>query len=85
MRAKQLSQPAFLHDLEMLARFDLTNLASGIKLRQDSAPELRDAAQRLYTKSVITAADGGYLTPFGVSLLEYLDHLLNALTDEVTA
>lgn len=24
MRAKQLSQPAFLHDFELLARFDLT-------------------------------------------------------------
>lgn len=36
---------------------------------------------RLFQKGIITAADGGYLTPFGVSLLEYLDHLLNALTD----
>ena len=57
MRAKQLSQSAFIQDL----------------------------ALRLYQKGVITAADGGFLTPFGVSLLEYLDHLLNALTDEVAA
>jgi uncharacterized protein (TIGR02647 family) len=80
MRAKQLSQSAFIQDLALLARFDLTNLELGIKLHQDSDPELRESAQRLFQKGVITEADGGYLTPFGVSLLEYLDHLLNALT-----
>ena len=85
MRAKQLSQSAFIQDLALLARYDLTNLELGIKLHQDSDPELRESALRLYQKGVITAADGGFLTPFGVSLLEYLDHLLNALTDEVTA
>lgn len=36
---------------------------------------------RLFQKGIITAADGGYPDPFGVSLLEYLDHLLNALTE----
>ena len=85
MRAKQLSQSAFIQDLALLARYDLTNLELGIKLHQDSDPELRESALRLYQKGVITEADGGFLTPFGVSLLEYLDHLLNALTDEVAA
>lgn len=36
MRAKQLSQSAFIQDLALLARYDLTNLELGIKLRQDS-------------------------------------------------
>jgi hypothetical protein len=30
-------------------------------------------------QGLITAADGGYLTPFGMTMLEHLQHLLVAL------
>ena len=79
MRREWLTQPAFLADLTLLAQFDTKNLELGVKLHQDSDDVLRQAAQLLHAKGVITAADGGYLTPFGVSLLEHLDHLLLAL------
>lgn len=79
MRLSQLNHPAFLQDLRLLSLFDLTNLEQGLKLHRDSDAELQAAANRLFQNGVITAEDGGYLTPFGVSLLEHLDHLLTAL------
>ena len=79
MRREWLTQPALLADLTLLAQFDTKNLELGVKLHQVSDDSLRHAAQRLHAKGVITAVDGGYLTPFGVSLLEHLDHLLLAL------
>ena len=36
-------------------------------------------AARLHSQGLITAADGGYLTPFGMTMLEHLQHLLVAL------
>lgn len=79
MRTSSSAHSAFIQDISLLTRFDLTNLELGIKLHQDSDPSLRDAAQRLFRKGIITASDGGYLTPFGVSLLEHLNHLTQAL------
>ncbi|MFC3914404.1 TIGR02647 family protein [Pseudaeromonas sharmana] len=79
MRLSQLNQPTFWQDLRLLSLFDLNNLEKGIKLHRDSEPELQAAAVRLFQNGVITAEDGGYLTPFGVNLLEHLDHLLTAL------
>lgn len=43
---------------------------------------MQAAALRLHAKGIITSADGGFLTPFGVILLEHLDHLLMALVTE---
>lgn len=82
MRKEQLNQPSFIEDLNLLACYDLKNLELGIKLHQECEPAMRAAAARLYAKGVITAADGGFLTPFGVILLEHLDHLLMALVAE---
>ena len=79
MRLSQLNHPAFWQDLRLLSLFDLTNLEQGLKLHRDSDAQLQSAANRLFQNGVITAEDGGYLTPFGVSLLEHLDHLLTAL------
>ncbi|MGL4207538.1 MAG: TIGR02647 family protein [Aeromonadaceae bacterium] len=82
MRKEQLNQPSFIEDLNLLACYDLKNLELGIKLRQDCEPAMHAAALRLHAKGIITAADGGFLTPFGVILLEHLDHLLMALVAE---
>ena len=79
MRRDCLTQPAFLADLNLLAQFDSKNLEQGLKLHQGSDESLRAAALRLHAKGVITAPDGGYLTPCGVSLLEHLEHLVQAL------
>ncbi len=79
MRLTQLNQPSFLQDLRMLALFDPANLEQGIKLHSDSDAELQAAASRLHRNGILTDVDGGYLTPFGVTLVEHLDHLLTAL------
>ena len=65
MRLSQLNHPAFWQDLRLLSLFDLTNLEQGLKLHRDSDAELQAAANRLFQNGVITAEDGGYLTPFG--------------------
>ena len=69
----------FVNELKILACFDPANMTLGIKLRTDMSEALCQAAARLHSQGLITAADGGYLTPFGMTMLEHLQHLLVAL------
>ncbi|MFX2597868.1 TIGR02647 family protein, partial [Enterobacter roggenkampii] len=65
--------------LKVLACFDPANLSVGIKLRSDMSDTLCQAAGRLHQQGLISAEDGGYLTPFGMTMVEHLQHLLVAL------
>ncbi|MGL5502702.1 MAG: DUF5669 family protein, partial [Aeromonas veronii] len=47
--------------------------------RSDMSDELCQAAVRLHQQGLISAEDGGYLTPFGMTMVEHLQHLLVAL------
>ena len=69
----------FVNGLKILACFDPANMNLGIKLRSDMTDELCQAAQRLHQQGLISAADGGYLTPFGMTMVEHMQHLLVAL------
>ncbi|EOD53588.1 TIGR02647 family protein [Aeromonas molluscorum] len=69
----------FVHELKVLACFDPANLSVGIKLRSDMSDALRQAAGRLHQQGLISTEDGGYLTPFGMTMVEHLQHLLVAL------
>ncbi|MGL5812496.1 TIGR02647 family protein [Aeromonas sp.] len=69
----------FVNELKILACFDPANMSQGIKLRSDLSPALSLAAERLHSQGMISAVDGGYLTPFGMTMLEHLQHLLVAL------
>ncbi|MGE6107322.1 TIGR02647 family protein [Aeromonas sobria] len=69
----------FVHELKILACFDPANMSVGIKLRSDMSDALCQAAQRLHSQGLISAIDGGYLTPFGMTMVEHLQHLLVAL------
>ena len=69
----------FVNELKILACFDPANMSLGIKLRSDMSEELCLAAQRLHSQGMIRAVDGGYQTPFGMTMLEHLQHLLVAL------
>ena len=53
----------FVNDLKILACFDPANMSLGIKLRSDMSDELCQAAVRLHQQGLISAEDGGYLTP----------------------
>ncbi|PJG59950.1 TIGR02647 family protein [Aeromonas cavernicola] len=68
-----------INQLKVLACFDPANLSLGIKLRSDMAEELCQAAAHLHRQGLISAEDGGYLTPFGMTMVEHLQHLLVAL------
>ncbi|MCF3098504.1 TIGR02647 family protein [Aeromonas australiensis] len=68
-----------INQLKILACFDPANLSQGIKLRSDMSQALCEAAARLHQQGLISAEDGGYLTPFGMTMVEHLQHLLVAL------
>ncbi|WP_421189134.1 TIGR02647 family protein [Aeromonas enteropelogenes] len=68
-----------INQLKILACFDPANMSLGIKLRSDMSEELCRAAARLHQQGLISAEDGGYLTPFGMTMVEHLQHLLVAL------
>lgn len=69
----------FVNELKILACFDPANLSVGIKLRSDMSEALCQAAANLHRQGLISAVDGGYLTPFGMTMVEHLHHLLVAL------
>jgi uncharacterized protein (TIGR02647 family) len=69
----------FVNELKILACFDPANMSLGIKLRSDMSTELCEAAARLHQQGLISTADGGYLTPFGMTMVGHLQHLLVAL------
>jgi len=70
-----------LEELNILMRYNLDTTLTGIKIHHSSAdPTLIAAAQRLYSKGLITQADGGYLTPMGHEAAEQAQMLLGLLT-----
>lgn len=75
--------PELAAELELLARFDLRSLHSGIKIHKDASPTVASAAIRLHSKGLITAEDGGFLTDLGLEVAEHLEHVLVALRGAV--
>ncbi|MCD8522647.1 MAG: TIGR02647 family protein [Saccharospirillaceae bacterium] len=68
-----------LHEMNLLAQFDLHSMQQGIKVHSDAAPETVAAAQRLFDKGLIDQADGGYLTSLGLDAAEHVQNLLQIL------
>lgn len=78
MGLEQISDDV-VSQLKLLACFDPANLNLGIKIRSDMPQSLKQAAIQLHQQGLITESDGGYLTPFGMTMVEHLQHLLVAL------
>lgn len=74
-----------LHEMNVLAHFDLHSLQKGIKVHSDAAPELIAAAQRLFDKELIDQPDGGYLTSLGHDAAERVQQVLQILRTETVA
>lgn len=72
-----------LHEMNVLAHFDLHSMQKGIKVHSDAAPELIAAAQRLFDKELIDQPDGGYLTSLGHEAAEHVQHVLQILRPAV--
>ena len=66
-------------ELSLLMQFPLHNLQTGLKLHHEAARETLAAAERLYSKGMITQTDGGYLTDRGVEASMAATRLMHAL------
>ena len=69
-----------LHELNLLALYDLETTQAGLKVHATSADTaMVAAAERLYAKGLITQNDGGYLTAMGHETAELAQNLLGLL------
>ncbi len=69
-----------LDELNILLQFNLTTTQEGIKIHKTAAPEVVAASARLFTKGLITQADGGYLTDLGHIAAEHAQATHSILT-----
>ncbi|MCK9530221.1 MAG: TIGR02647 family protein [Gammaproteobacteria bacterium] len=83
MSKPPLFTPELAAEMEVLSRFDLRSLHTGLKIHKDAPPSVASAAIRLHTKGLISAEDGGFLTDLGVEVAEHLEHVLIALRGAV--
>ncbi|MGF1691891.1 TIGR02647 family protein [Photobacterium kagoshimensis] len=72
-------------ELNLLVKFPMHSDLEGIKVRTDAAPELVDAAKRLYAKGLVTQEDGGYLTFSGHQAVEHAKSALRILTGKIAS
>ncbi len=61
-----------LDELQLLSLFPVSSLQEGLKIHSDAAPVRIAAAQRLFSKGIITQHDGGYLTQLGQEAAQQL-------------
>ncbi len=70
-----------IDDIEMLSRFKLSTMQEGIKVHHDAAAPIKQAANRLHTKGLITQQDGGYLTHAGIEAAEHAEKVFSILSE----
>lgn len=67
-------------ELNLLLQFDISSSATGIKVHQEAADEMKNAVASLYSKGLCTLPDGGYLTDEGIEMAELADKLLRVIS-----
>ena len=72
--------PELLEELDLLNLYNLNTTQEGLKIHHDADPGKIAAAQRLFSKGIISQADGGYLTDRGVETAQHVQVLINMLT-----
>ena len=77
--------PELVQELNTLIRFDLDTGQQGIKVHKTASPDVISAVQRLFSKGLVTQADGGYLTSLGREAAEHAQSMLGLLTTGVAA
>ena len=71
-----------LAEPNLLSLFNLSSINEGIKVHSHSASnDAIAAAERLYSKGLITQKDGGYLTSLGSETAEHAQRLLSVLSN----
>lgn len=68
-----------VHEMTLLAQFDLHSMQQGIKVHSEAGEEIQEAARRLHEKGLIDRDDGGYLTSLGHDAAEHIQNLLQIL------
>ena len=68
--------PELIHEVNILARYNLDTTQEGIKVHSSAGPEVVEATRRLYDKALVTQPDGGYLTSLGRTAAEHAQDLL---------
>ena len=76
--------PDLVHELNVLARFDLATSQQGIKVHKTADREVIAATGRLHAKGLLTQVDGGYLTGLGRDAAEHVQAALTILVSDAT-
>lgn len=66
-------------EIDILALYNLNTTQEGIKVHSSAKAQSIAAAQRLFSKGLISQADGGYLTGLGLTAAEHAQSLLQIL------
>ena len=67
-----------IDELNLLRRFSMGGPVA-MDVHDNPDPAVIAAAQRMFSKGLITAADGGELTPTGHEAIEHMNSLFNLL------
>jgi uncharacterized protein (TIGR02647 family) len=70
--------PELIDELSLLRRFSQRG-PMAMDLQDNPDPAVTAAAERMFAKGLITAADGGDLTENGRAAIEHMERLLNLL------
>ncbi|MBD3587097.1 TIGR02647 family protein [Salinimonas sp. HHU 13199] len=70
---------AMTEELNLLLKFPSDSFMQGLKIHHDASNAIVNAAQRLYTKGLITQPDGGYLTDLGIDVADHARKVFSAL------
>lgn len=72
--------PELMEELHILTLFDLSTSQAGIKVHHTAEPQSIAATKRLHEKSLLSQADGGYLTSLGHDAAEHAQALMAILS-----
>lgn len=72
------------HEINLLARFNLSTTQEGIKVHSNADKHTIAAVERLFNKGLVTQKDGGYLTELGRHAAEHTQQLLMIIKEPVS-
>ena len=70
-------------ELKLLMRFSRSSALGSLDIPEAGDPDIKNAAQRLFLKGIITRNDGGSLTERGLQAAEYANQLGNLLDPDL--
>lgn len=71
---------ALFEEMKLLAKFPTQSQLEGIKIHNDAAPTVINAAKSLFEKGLTSRSDGGYLTDSGIETVDHIHRVLATLS-----